>query len=420
VNIARSSARPLVASLIGSTIEWYDYLLYGTVASLVFAKRFFPTTDPAAGLLLAYATFAIPFFVRPLGGIVFGHLGDRVGRKVSLVATLILMGSATVLIGVLPDYQQAGLFAPAALVTLRLVQGLGIGGEWGGALLLAVENSQTGNRGFFGSVPQMGVTFGMLLGTGAMALVGLLPEQEFLAWGWRLPFLASIVLVIVGLWLRRGIDETPVFRAAKAAGTMARVPLVATLRHHPGAVLTAVGLKVVETAPFYIFTTFVISFAIGKGTVGKVEALGAVTVGAVVTTLTIPLLGKLADRVGRRKLYVAGTLAIMAFAVPYFALTSSGSPLLVTLATTVALGFAWAPITAVLGTIFTEIFSTEVRYTGVTLGYQIGAALAGGTAPLVATALLQAFDGSWWPVAGYIMLTGAVSLVAIACARPRA
>ena len=406
--------RALVASLIGSSIEWYDFFLYGTVTALVFAKRFFPGSDPKVALLQAYATFAIPFFVRPLGGIVFSHLGDRVGRKVSLVLTLALMGSATVLIGCVPDYHAIGLAAPALLIALRFVQGLGLGGEWGGALLLAVEHAQPNRRGLYGSVPQMGVTVGLLLGTLAVTLVSLLPEEEFLAWGWRLPFLASIVLVFVGLWIRKGIAETPAFRQAREKGTIAKLPLADTFRYHWREVLLAVGLKVVETGPFYIFSTFIISYAVNQAGFTKVQALNAVTIGTLVTTGLIPIAGLLADRIGRKPLYIGGTLAIMAFAFPYFALVGSQTVAGLVAATVIGLGVFWAPVTAVLGTLYSELFSTNVRYTGVTVGYQMGAALAGGTAPFVATWMLAAFDNSSTPIALYIVGCGIVSLGCIA------
>jgi len=411
------TTKALVASLIGSSIEWYDYLLYGTVASLVFAKRFFPAADPASGLLLAYASFSIPFFIRPLGGVVFSHLGDRLGRKVSLVLTLGLMGVATVLIGCLPDYESIGIAAPILLTVLRLVQGLGIGGEWGGALLLAVEHSNPTNRGFFGSVPQMGVTVGMLLGTLALTAAAALPEADFLAWGWRIPFLLSAVLVFLGLWIRKGIEETPVFREAKQKDQIARVPIVETLREHKRSVLLAVGLKVVETAPFYIFSAFVITYATSYAGFDKTTALNAVTVGTLVATCSIPLMGRLADRIGRKPLYLAGTIGTALFAFPYFWLLNQRSALALTVATTVALALCWAPITAVLGTLYSEIFSTRVRYTGVTLGYQIGAAVAGGTAPLIATALLKEFDNSWIPVATYLVCACLVSLGCIVATR---
>ncbi len=409
--------RALVASLIGSSIEWYDFFLYGTVTALVFAKRFFPSDDPQVALLQAYATFAIPFFIRPLGGILFSHLGDRIGRKISLVLTLALMGSATVLIGCVPDYASIGMAAPILLVVLRFVQGLGLGGEWGGALLLAVEHAPAGRRALYGSIPQMGVSVGLLLGTIAVTLVSFLPEEDFLSWGWRLPFLASFVLVFVGLWIRKGIDETPAFVEARKAGAIARVPLAVTFRDHWREVLLAVGLKVVETAPFYVFSTFVISYAVNQGGFSKVAALNAVTVGTLVTTFFIPLSGRLADRVGRRPLYIAGTLAIAAFAFPYFHLLSLGSTALLVAATGIGLGLFWAPVTAVLGTLYSELFATNVRYTGVTIGYQIGAALAGGTAPFIATWLLARYDNSSTPVSLYLIACCAISLTCIVVLR---
>ena len=409
----------LIASLIGSSIEWFDYFLYGTVAALVFNQMFFHSDDPAVGLMLAYASFALAFFIRPLGGVIFSHIGDKIGRKKTLVLTLSLMGGATVLMGFLPTYDNIGAAAPILLILLRLIQGIGLGGEWGGALLLAVEYAPKNRRGFFGSIPQMGVTIGMLLGTLALSIMTLLPEEAFLSWGWRVPFILSALLVFFGLWIRKGIDETPSFKKAQEKGEIAKIPFVETMRSHWKEVLIAVGAKVVETAPFYIFGTFIVSYATTQLGFSRTVTLNAVTIATIITTILIPIMGKLSDKIGRKKLYVGGTVLMMLYAFPYFWLLHQGSAVLLVVATILGLGIIWAPITAVLGTMFSEIFKSNVRYTGITLGYQIGAALAGGTAPLVATALLNAYDNSYVPVALYIMLAAAISLIAIASVRDR-
>ncbi|MDN3449496.1 MFS transporter [Planococcus sp. APC 3906] len=405
--------RVLVASLVGSSIEWFDYFLYGTMAALVFNQLFFVNEDPTVGLLLAYASFALSFFIRPFGGIVFSHIGDRIGRKKTLVLTLSLMGFATFAMGLLPTYQAIGVAAPILLITLRLIQGLGIGGEWGGALLLATEYAPPERRGLFGSIPQMGVTIGMVMGTLALWIMTLLPEDSFMTWGWRVPFVLSALLVVFGLWIRKGIDETPEFKRVQEAGEIPNLPIVETLKYHWRAVLITIGAKVVETAPFYIFSTFVVSYATANLGFTRTATLSAVMIATVVTTVLIPIMGHLSDKVGRKKLYVAGTVAMALFAFPYFWMLQQGSVALLILATVIALGVIWAPITAVLGTMFSEIFDAKVRYTGVSLGYQIGAAVAGGTAPLVATALLAQFNNSYVPVALYIIFTALVSLLAI-------
>ncbi|USK32062.1 MHS family MFS transporter [Bacillus sp. F19] len=411
------ATKALIASLIGSSIEWYDYFLYGTIAALIFSKLYFPSGDPVVGLMLAYTSFALPFFIRPLGGVIFSHIGDKIGRKKTLVMTLSLMGGATVLIGFLPTYEAIGIWAPILLITLRLIQGLGIGGEWGGALLLATEYAPPKKRGFFGSIPQMGVTIGLLLGTLSISLMTLLPNAQFEAWGWRVPFILSALLVFIGLWIRNGIDETPAFQEAKESGNISKVPLIDTFKYHWKEVLVAVGAKVVETAPFYIFGTFIISYATGTLGFERSSTLNAVTIATLITTIMIPFMGKLSDKVGRKPLYIGGTVAMILFAFPYFYLLSLDSVLWLTVATIIGLGIIWAPITAVLGTMFSEIFSTSVRYTGVTVGYQLGAAIAGGTAPLIATALLNAYDNSFVPVALYIIAASIISLIAVSFTR---
>ncbi|KTI91860.1 MFS transporter [Enterobacter hormaechei] len=414
--VLRKNKKVLIASLTGSSIEWFDYFLYGTAAALVFNKIFFPMVDPVIGLILSYLSFSLTFFIRPIGGVLFAHIGDRIGRKKTLVLTLSLMGGATVMIGLLPTYDMIGMWAPALLILMRIIQGMGIGGEWGGALLLAYEYAPEKRKGFFGSIPQAGVTIGMLMATFIVSLMTLFSEEDFLSWGWRIPFLLSSVLVILGLWIRKDIDETPDFQKVKKSGQVAKAPLRDTIKHHWREVLIAAGLKVVETAPFYIFSTVVVSYATTTLTYQKSQALEAVTLGALVATIMIPLMGLLSDRVGRQRMYAVSVFVLGLFIVPWFMLLNTGTTWGIVLATVIAFGVLWAPVTAVLGTLCSEIFSANVRYTGITLGYQLGAALAGGTAPLIATGLLAKYDGDWVPVAWYLGVTVAISLIAIFCA----
>ncbi|EOC1288845.1 MHS family MFS transporter [Cronobacter muytjensii] len=416
IAILKKNRKVLIASLTGSAIEWFDYFLYGTAAALVFNKIFFPMVDPVIGLILSWLSFSLTFFIRPIGGVFFAHIGDRIGRKKTLVLTLSLMGGATVMIGLLPTYETIGIWAPVLLILMRIIQGMGIGGEWGGALLLAYEYAPEKRKGFFGSIPQAGVTIGMLMATFIVSLMTLFSEAQFLAWGWRIPFLLSAVLVLLGLWIRRGIDETPDFQQAKRTGQLSKTPLRVTVRHHWREVLIAAGLKVVETAPFYIFSTFVVSYATTTLAYEKSQALESVTLAALVATILIPLMGLLSDKIGRKRMYAVSVMLLGAFIVPWFMLLDTGATWGIMLATVIAFGVLWAPITAVLGTLCSEIFHARVRYTGITLGYQLGAALAGGTAPLIATGLLAHSGGDWTPVAWYLAVTVAISLLAILCA----
>ncbi|MBE3001362.1 MHS family MFS transporter [Nocardiopsis sp. HNM0947] len=413
-----TNRRVLIGSLNGSAIEWFDFFLYATAAAIIFDKQFFPNDDPFISLLLSYLSLSLTFFIRPFGGIVFSHIGDRIGRKKTLVITLSLMGGATVAIGLLPTYAQVGVLAPLLLIACRIIQGLAIGGEWGGALLLAYEYAPKKRRGFFGSVPQTGITIGMLMSTIAFSLVSLLPDEQFESWGWRIPFIASVVLVFVGLWIRKGLADTPAFRKAKESGAIAKLPIKDTMRDHWRSVLVAVGAKVVETAPFYIFATFVVSYATGILDMRESVVLNAVSAGALVSTFVILAMGSLSDRIGRPKVYLGGTVLIALFSVPFFLLLNLQMNWAVYAAVVISLGVVWPPVTATLGTLTSEIFPARVRYTGVTLGYQIGAALAGGTAPLLATWMLATFDEAWWPIAAYMVGLAVISFAAVSLAGP--
>ena len=408
-----NSRRVLLASLVGSAIEWFDFFLYGTAAGLVFNKLFFPAADPLVSLLLAYLSFALPFFIRPVGGIVFAHIGDRIGRKKTLILTLTLMGVGTTLIGLLPTYGMVGIVAPILLVVLRLVQGLGIGGEWGGAVLLAFEFAPHERKGFFASIPQAGPPIGMLLSALCVGGASLLSDSAFMSWGWRVPFVLSSGLVVLGLWIRNGIDETPAFKSVKAAGQIVRYPALELLRDHRYRVFTAILVKFGETSSFYVFAVFLVSYGTKELGYAREVTLLAVAAGAFVAAIMIPLCGVLADRFGRRPIFVLGSLGLILFAAPYFWLLSQRSlPMLMT-ATILAIGLVWPFVTATLSTLLAETFPAEVRYSGISFGYQIGAAPVGGTAPLIAMLLLSADHGQWRWIAAFIALSAAISLAAV-------
>ncbi|MGO4691985.1 MFS transporter [Glaciibacter sp. 2TAF33] len=411
--------RALVGSAVGSAVEWYDYFLYGTMSALVFGPLFFPSDDAVSSQMLSLASFALAFLIRPIGGVIFSHIGDRIGRKRTLVITLSMMGIATVAIGLMPTYAQIGIWAPILLTVLRLLQGLALGGEWGGGLLMAVEYAPKNKRGLYGAVPQTGALFGLAIGNlAASAASGLFNEADFLAFGWRIPFIFSIVLVAVGLWIRNKVAETPSFTKVVESNTTAKVPLFTTLRHHWRAVLITIGAKFIETSTFFIFATFTVSYAVGLG-YARNEALNAVLIAAVVAIPVMLAVGAISDRVGRKKMFITGAILVMIYIVPYFWLINEGSFLLLAVAVTVGFGVIWSMYGAVLGTFFAESYSADVRYTGVSLGYQIGAALVGGPAPLIATALLAGFNQSFIPVGLFVIACGIVSLVAVAFSKDR-
>lgn len=404
--------RVVIASFIGTTIEWYDFFLYGTAAALVFNKLFFPTVDPVAGTMAAFATFAVGFFARPLGGIVFGHFGDKIGRKSMLVTTLMMMGVATVLIGVLPTYDQIGVAAPVLLVALRFVQGFGVGGEWGGAVLMAVEHGHAGKRGFHASWVQAGVPVGLLLANGVFRLASSMDEKAFLSWGWRIPFLLGVLLLLVGMFIRMKIMESPIFTEAKAADPGPRVPILAVIRDHPRNVILSMGARFAENAFFYIFTVLVLSFGSQQLGVSKDFLLNAVLLGSAVQLIAIPCFGALSDKVGRRPVYLGGALFLTLFAFPFFWMMETRQSSLIMLAVVIGL-VGHAAMYGPQAAFFSELFGTRVRYSGASLGYQLASPLAGGLAPLIATKLLEKSSGKPWPVAVYLIVMGVITLVSV-------
>jgi MHS family shikimate/dehydroshikimate transporter-like MFS transporter len=399
-----------VASMIGTTIEWYDFFLYGTAAALVFNRLFFPTFDPLVGTLAAFGTYSVGFIARPIGGIIIGHYGDRIGRKSMLVLTLIIMGVATFGIGLLPTYAQIGPWAAVALVTLRLAQGFGVGGEWGGAVLMAVEHAPAGKRGFYGSWPQVGVPAGLLLSTAVFALFARLPEDQFLAWGWRVPFLFSILLVGVGLLIRLRILETPAFTRLKEARTEARRPIVELLQTQRREVLLAIGARFAENGAFYVYTVFVLVYGTQKVGLDRQTILNGVLIAAACALVAIPFFGALSDRLGRRPVYLFGAGVTALFAYPLFWLLDTGSTPLVWLALVVALVLGHAPMYGPQAAFLSELFGTRVRYSGASLGSQLSSVVAGGLSPFIATALLPYGRGA---LASYIIAMALVTIVAV-------
>ncbi|MFK4226338.1 MFS transporter [Streptomyces sp. NPDC019890] len=417
--------RIVAASLIGTTIEWYDFFLYGSAAALVFNKLFFPGSDPLVGTLLSFLTYAVGFAARPLGALVFGHYGDRLGRKKLLVLSLLLMGGATFAIGLLPTHATVGSAAPVLLTVLRLVQGFALGGEWGGAVLLVSEHGDAKRRGFWASWPQTGAPAGQLLATGVLSvLTALLSDAAFTSWGWRIPFLLSGVLVVVGLWIRLSVDESPVFKAAlaqaearkAAAGQQVeKTPLVAVMRHHWRDVLVAMGARMAENISYYVITAFILVYATTAVQMSKQTALNAVLIASAVHFAVIPAWGALSDRIGRRPVYLIGAIGVGAWMFPFFALIDTGSFGSLLLAVTVGLvlhGAMYAPQAA----FFSEMFATRMRYSGASIGAQFSSVAAGAPAPLIATALLADYDSST-PIALYVIAAALLTVVAIGCAR---
>lgn len=409
--------RVAAASFIGTAIEYYDFFLFGTAAALIFGGLFFPGVDPLSGTLLAFATFGVGFFARPLGGIIAGHLGDRIGRKKTLVATLLLMGAATTAVGLLPTYEVIGAWAPITLVALRLLQGLGVGGEWGGAALLAVEHAPPARRGFYGSWPQMGIPAGLLLSSGAFALFSLLPQEAFISWGWRVPFIASAVLVMIGLYIRAKIEEPPAFKQIMESHEQVKRPLVEVLRRHPRDIAVIAGIRFADNVLYYVFATFGLAYMTTELGLPRSVALAGVLVASALELITMPFFGALSDRIGRPNVVVMGTVLMLALAFPFFWLVGTGDPWAVIFACVLAISGAHSMVFAPLSAWFAELFDPDIRYTGVSVGYQMGSLLAGAPAPILATYLVSANDGAYWPVSAMVIGAGAVTLIAAFAAR---
>jgi len=404
--------KAVIASTIGTTIEWYDFFLYGTAAGLVFGKLYFPNEEPLTATLAAFGTYFIGFIGRPIGAAIFGHYGDRIGRKATLIATLLCMGIATFLIAFVPTYAQIGIWGAVLLTVLRMIQGIGVGGEWGGSVLLAMEWARHHHhRGFIASWPQFGVPCGLFLSNLAVLAFSQMSGDAFMTWGWRIPFALSIVLVGVGLWIRLGILETPVFQALLSQRKIERAPIIEVVKKQPKEIVLSAFVRMAEQAPFYIFTAFIFAYAVGTLHMSRDLILTAVLVASCVSFVTIPLSGHVSDLIGRRRMYLIGVVAVGLFGFAYFRMVDTAVPWLVFIAIVLSLiphDMQYGPQAALIA----EAFTPRLRYSGASLGYQLASVIAGGPAPLIATALLARYQ-SGYAVAIYIAVCAVISLVAV-------
>ncbi len=406
-----SPQRVALASAVGATIEWYDFFLYGTAAGLVFDKLFFNGLSGPAAQFAAFGTFAVGFLARPVGGVVFGHFGDRIGRKKMLVLTLLIMGVGTAAIGLLPSYDAIGVWAPILLVTLRVLQGIGIGGEYGGAVLLAVEYAPAQRRGFFGSFAHIGVPGGLLLASGAFSLASLLPDEAFLAWGWRACFLVSVLLLAIGAYIRLSVMETPAFARVQQRKEVSRMPIRDLLTHQPRRLVLGMGTRFVEGFTFNFFSVYLLAYVVSNMGLPKSMALHGILVGAALGVVLVPLTGALSDRVGRKPVYRVGTWLALLFAFPAAALVQSGSHGAIFLVFVTGLGLLYGTVYGPLAAFWSELFDTRYRYTALSTLYQVSGVVASGLTPLIAAWLVASGGGSLWWVAGYNVLVATTSLI---------
>ena len=401
------------ASAIGTTIEWYDFFLFGVVTPLVFNKLFFPNFDPLVGTLLAYTTFFVGFISRPIGGIIFGHYGDRIGRKTVLVLTILIMGVATFLIGLLPTYASVGIWAPVMLLFLRIFQGIGIGGEWGGAVLMAVEHSPAGRRGFYGSWPQIGVPAGLLLISGMVYLLSYLPEADFYSWGWRIAFLISAVLVAVGLYIRLKIMETPAFTRIQESNKLVHVPFFELWRTHGKNTLLGLGARYIEGVTFNIFGVFVVGYLAGTLGLPRQTALAGVMIASEIMIVMLPIYGNLSDKIGRRRMFGVAGILIGILSFPAFWLMQTKEPLMIWIAIAVPFAFVYPAVYGPQAALFSELFDTRVRYTGISFVYQFSGIYASGLTPIIATALLPMGGNKPWLICLYVLAVSIVSALSV-------
>jgi MFS transporter, MHS family, shikimate and dehydroshikimate transport protein len=412
--VKSSHIKVATASLIGTSIEWYDFFIYGTAAALVFNKLFFPKMDPMTGTLAAFATYAVGFAARPLGGFVFGHYGDRIGRKTMLYLTLLIMGLATFGIGLLPTYDSVGLAAPLMLIGLRLCQGFALGGEWGGAVLMAVEHAPDNRRGFYGSWPQLGAPLGLVLGTMVFtAMAAMVSDADFMAWGWRVPFLISIVLVVVGLYIRGRLAESPQFQKIKDMKMEVKMPIIESIKRHPKEILLAMGARFAENGFFYIYAVFVMMYATQALGMPRQSILNGVMIAAFIEVFSIPAFGLLSDKVGRRPVYIFGAVFSAVMSFPLFALMNTKVAYLGWIGIVLGLAVGHAAMYGPQASFLSEMFGTKVRYSGVSLGYNMASIFAGALSPLIGTWLLMTYKPSTYPISLYMITLALITVVSV-------
>jgi metabolite-proton symporter len=409
-----SHVKVATASLIGTAIEWYDFFIYGTAAALVFNKLFFTQMDPMTGTLAAFATYAVGFAARPLGGFVFGHYGDRIGRKKMLYLTLLIMGFATFCIGLLPTYNSVGIWSPILLIACRLCQGFALGGEWGGAVLMAVEHAPDNRRGFYGSWPQLGAPLGLVLGTLVFTAISTITtDATFMDWGWRVPFLVSIFLVVVGLYIRKRIAESPQFQKIKDKKQEVKMPIIESIKRHPKEIVLAMGARFAENGFFYIYAVFVIMFATQALGMPRQTVLNGVMIAAFIESFTIPAFGLLSDKIGRRPVYIFGAVFSAVMSFPLFLMLGTKDASLTAIGITLGLAVGHAAMYGPQASFLSEMFGTKVRYSGVSLGYNLASIFAGALSPLIGTWLLMTFKPATWPISVYMICLALITVVAV-------